>query len=83
MNSTSLHNSYVIIVAGGSGSRMGGALPKQFLEIKNKPILFHTIERFITYSADIQVILVLPKDGVVVVVSCGINDVLAPSCSMI
>lgn len=62
MNSTSLHNSYLIIVAGGSGSRMGGALPKQFIEIKNKPILLHTIERFITYSADIQVILVLPKD---------------------
>ena len=62
MRSTSLYNRYVIIVAGGSGSRMGSTLPKQFIEVANKPILLHTIERFHAYSSDIQIILALPKD---------------------
>jgi 2-C-methyl-D-erythritol 4-phosphate cytidylyltransferase len=34
----------IIIVAGGSGSRLGSEIPKQFLKLKGKPILFHTIE---------------------------------------
>lgn len=49
-----------IIVAGGSGSRMGAATPKQFLHISGKPILIHTIEAFFTAVPDIQIILVLP-----------------------
>lgn len=35
-----------IILAGGSGRRMGGALPKQFLEVNNRTILEHTIDNF-------------------------------------
>ena len=35
----------VIIVAGGSGRRMGSALPKQFLMLHNRPVLAHTIDR--------------------------------------
>ncbi|CDN31447.1 2-C-methyl-D-erythritol 4-phosphate cytidylyltransferase [Mucinivorans hirudinis] len=35
-----------IIVAGGSGSRMGSALPKQFLEVAGRPLLMETMERF-------------------------------------
>ena len=35
-----------LIVAGGSGKRLGGQTPKQFLSIKSKPILMHTIEKF-------------------------------------
>ena len=35
-----------IIVAGGSGTRMGENTPKQFIEISNKPILVHTLETF-------------------------------------
>jgi 2-C-methyl-D-erythritol 4-phosphate cytidylyltransferase len=53
---------YAIIVAGGLGSRMNSALPKQFLCIDNKPILFHTIQRFLDYSEKIEIILVLPKE---------------------
>lgn len=53
---------YAILVAGGSGSRMGVALPKQFLSVAGKPILVHTLERFLAYSADLQVILCLPAD---------------------
>ncbi|WP_106830008.1 2-C-methyl-D-erythritol 4-phosphate cytidylyltransferase [Parabacteroides pacaensis] len=52
---------YVIIVAGGKGLRMGKELPKQFLLLKDKPILMHTINRFIAYDPDISVILVLPE----------------------
>jgi 2-C-methyl-D-erythritol 4-phosphate cytidylyltransferase len=52
---------YAIIVAGGSGSRMGSDLSKQFLPIHGKPILVHTIEKFLSYSSDIQLVIVLPK----------------------
>ena len=52
----------VIIVAGGSGSRMKSNTPKQFLEIAGKPILMHTIEAFHKYSDNIKIILVLPQD---------------------
>lgn len=55
-------NDYVIIVAGGKGLRMGGEVPKQFLPIGGKPVLMHTIERFKEAIADIQIILVLPKE---------------------
>ena len=52
---------YVIIVAGGKGLRMGSDIPKQFLPIGGRPVLMRTIERFREYSADLQIILVLPK----------------------
>lgn len=52
---------YVVIVAGGKGLRMGSDRPKQFLPIGGKPVLMHTIERFRDYSANLQIILVLPQ----------------------
>jgi len=52
---------YVIIVAGGKGLRMGGDIPKQFLPIGGRPVLMRTLERFRAYSADLQIILVLPE----------------------
>jgi 2-C-methyl-D-erythritol 4-phosphate cytidylyltransferase len=52
---------YVIIVAGGKGLRMGSDIPKQFLPIGGKPVLMRTIDRFREYSADLQIILVLPE----------------------
>ncbi|MFZ1808971.1 MAG: 2-C-methyl-D-erythritol 4-phosphate cytidylyltransferase [Cyclobacteriaceae bacterium] len=52
---------YALIVAGGKGTRIKSKLPKQFLELKGKPILLHTIEAFFRYSEDIQIILVLPE----------------------
>lgn len=52
---------YIIIVAGGKGLRMGSDIPKQFLPIGGKPVLMRTIERFREYSADLQIILVLPE----------------------
>lgn len=53
---------YAVIVAGGSGSRMGSELPKQFLLIHDKPILWYTLHAFLKSYKDIRIILVLPAD---------------------
>ena len=55
---------YAVIVAGGTGSRMNSNIPKQFLLIKNKPLLFYTIDVFLKAYDDMQIILVLPKDHI-------------------
>lgn len=52
---------YVIIVAGGSGKRMGGEMPKQFLLVAGKPILMHTVEAFARACEAFKFILVLPE----------------------
>jgi len=52
---------YAVLVAGGSGSRMKSDLPKQFILLKNKPLLVYTIESFLQADADINIILVLPE----------------------
>jgi 2-C-methyl-D-erythritol 4-phosphate cytidylyltransferase len=49
-----------IIVAGGSGQRMGSDLPKQFLTIHGKPIFLYAIESFLAALADIEILLVIP-----------------------
>jgi 2-C-methyl-D-erythritol 4-phosphate cytidylyltransferase len=54
----------VIIVAGGSGSRMKTELPKQFLKIGGKVVLMHTILRFIEYDSSIKIRLVLPENQI-------------------
>jgi len=51
---------YAIIVAGGTGSRMGGTLPKQFMLLKERPVLFYSIKAFLASYNDLQIILVLP-----------------------
>jgi 2-C-methyl-D-erythritol 4-phosphate cytidylyltransferase len=53
---------YAVIVAGGIGSRMGSVLPKQFLLIYNKPVLWYTLHVFLKSYKDIQIILVLPEE---------------------
>ncbi len=52
---------FVVIVAGGSGTRMNAAVPKQFLLLKGKPVLYYTIDAFIKAYDDINVIIVLPE----------------------
>lgn len=49
-----------IIVAGGSGSRMGAAIPKQFLPLAGRPVLMRTIDAFLNISG-MRVVLVLPS----------------------
>ena len=53
---------YALIVAGGKGTRIKSDIPKQFIELLGKPILFHTLEAFFRYSEKISVVLVLPED---------------------
>jgi 2-C-methyl-D-erythritol 4-phosphate cytidylyltransferase len=54
----------VIIVAGGSGSRMGSDLPKQFILLENRPVLMWTISCFIEYDPTISVVVVLPESQI-------------------
>ena len=53
---------YAIIVAGGSGTRMGGSLPKQFMLLGEKPILIHTIEKFFSLRRRPELIIVVPQN---------------------
>jgi 2-C-methyl-D-erythritol 4-phosphate cytidylyltransferase len=51
---------FVVIVAGGSGSRMQSDIPKQFLPLDGLPVLMHTVSRFFLYLGITDIILVLP-----------------------
>ena len=53
---------FALIVAAGAGTRMGGVVPKQFLLVNSKPVLYYTLRTFLNAFADIQIILVLPVD---------------------
>ncbi len=55
---------FAIIVAGGSGSRMNNSTPKQFLLLKNKPVLFYAVNTFLQTFSDCKIILVLPEEHV-------------------
>ena len=52
----------VIIVAGGSGKRMGGALPKQFSFVGGEPILARTINAFRKALPSSRIVVVLPVE---------------------
>ena len=52
---------YGVILAGGVGSRMGGEKPKQYLTVKNKPIIIYTIEKFFTCPEFEKVIVLCPE----------------------
>ncbi|MDB5231554.1 MAG: 2-C-methyl-D-erythritol 4-phosphate cytidylyltransferase [Chitinophagaceae bacterium] len=53
---------YAVIVAAGSGQRMNSKIPKQFIQIKGKPVLWYTIQAFLYAFPDIEIILVLPEE---------------------
>lgn len=55
-------NNTIIITAGGTGKRMGSSLPKQFLPIQGRPLLFYTIEQFYTFDHNAQILLTLPEE---------------------
>ncbi len=55
---------YAIIVAGGSGTRMGAEIPKQFLLLNGTPILMHTINAFASLKYPVKIILVLPENSI-------------------
>jgi 2-C-methyl-D-erythritol 4-phosphate cytidylyltransferase len=49
----------LVVVAGGSGRRMGGTIPKQYLDLNGKPLIIHTLDRFFEYDREMQVVLVM------------------------
>jgi 2-C-methyl-D-erythritol 4-phosphate cytidylyltransferase len=53
-----------VIVAGGSGKRMGSEIPKQFLLLGGQPVLMRTMRAFHDYDPEITIITVLPADQV-------------------
>lgn len=53
---------YAVIVAGGSGLRMGTSVPKQFLPLRGKPVLWYSLTAFLDAFKDLEIILVLPQD---------------------
>lgn len=55
---------YLIVSAGGSGTRMGASLPKQFLELEGIPILRRTLDVFLRAVPDVRVLTVLPPDHI-------------------
>lgn len=54
----------VIILAGGKGKRMMSKVSKQFIKIKDKPIIYYTLKKFIENKNIDQIVLVLPKDEI-------------------
>src|SRR5680860_1469605 len=55
---------FALIVAGGSGNRMKGTIPKQFIEVEGRPVLMRTFDAFYKYDSQIEFFLVLPKKQV-------------------
>ena len=53
---------HIIIVAGGSGKRIKGTIPKQFIEVNGKPLIVYTIEKFLSYNPEINMCVVAHKD---------------------
>ena len=56
-------NKYAVIVAGGIGHRMGTQVPKQFLHLQGKSLLWHTLAAFLKAYIDLQIILVLTQEN--------------------
>ena len=55
---------YLIVMAAGSGTRMGAELPKQFIELGGKAVLQRTIEVFLKAVPEIKVVTVLPDNHI-------------------
>lgn len=55
---------YGVVVAGGVGTRMGADKPKQFLTIGNKPIIVHTVEKFVLCNDLEKIIVLTPSDWI-------------------
>lgn len=49
----------LILVAGGTGTRMRSSIPKQFLELNGKPLIFHTLNQFLAVYPELEVVLVM------------------------
>lgn len=54
----------LVLVAGGQGLRMGSAIPKQFLPLAGKPVLYYAAKTFLDTFPDIKIVLVLPQEQI-------------------
>lgn len=54
----------LVLVAGGKGLRMGSAVPKQFLPLCGKPILYYAAKMFLDTFPGIKIVLVLPEEHI-------------------
>jgi 2-C-methyl-D-erythritol 4-phosphate cytidylyltransferase len=57
-------NKIALIVAGGTGTRMKAAIPKQFLLIRGYPLLMYTVNIFYRYDKGMRIIIVLPENQI-------------------
>ena len=55
---------YAVVVGGGTGKRMGNIIPKQFLLLKGKAVVWYTLDTFLRAYADLKIILVLPEQHI-------------------
>jgi len=69
-------NTFAAVLAGGSGTRMGNAdKPKQFLMLGNKPVIVHTVEKFLAGSRFDEVVVLCPEPWI-----RQTKDLLAQHC---
>ena len=58
-------NIYGVVLAGGKGTRMGNVeKPKQFMEVGGKPIIIHTLEKFVVNPQFERVIVLSPNQWI-------------------
>jgi 2-C-methyl-D-erythritol 4-phosphate cytidylyltransferase len=55
---------YIIIAAGGSGTRVGGSILKQYIVLNHKPLIVHTLDSFVKYDPEVEFIIALPAGGI-------------------
>lgn len=72
-----------VIVAGGSGTRMGKELPKQFLLLNGKTILIHSVLAFSQAYPDVHIVLVLPKEFITLAKELVIQVSLSPNIEFV
>ena len=68
------------ILAGGSGKRLGGDIPKQFLPLAGKPLIEYSLEAFQQHNAIDEIVLVVPFDFIA---KCEIFKYMFPKISAV
>lgn len=53
---------YAVIVGGGKGIRMNTSIPKQFILLHGRPVIYYTLNTFLKAYNDLLIILVLPEE---------------------
>lgn len=59
-----MNNVYAIIAAGGTGTRMGSGIPKQYIKVSNKEIIKWTVEVFLRCDAFDIIIIAVPENWI-------------------